>query len=172
MLKMLIFNPILEKGIYKVNVGKGLNVEDDKTLGISKITKEDGSTYKNLLALIIDEADRILEIGFEEEMNQIMRLLPKTRQTMLFSATQTKKVEDLARLSLKTPLYIGVDDSRAVSTASGVEQGYCVVPSEKRFLLLFTFLKKNSSEIHFLLYFKLLTLSIKSSKSLFHQICF
>ena len=50
-----------------------------------------GFVYKNLLALIIDEADRILEIGFEEEMNQIMRLLPKTRQTMLFSATQTKK---------------------------------------------------------------------------------
>lgn len=42
--------------------------------------------------LVIDEADRILEQGFEEEMHQIMKLLPKERQTMLFSATQTKKV--------------------------------------------------------------------------------
>lgn len=42
--------------------------------------------------LVIDEADRILEQGFEEEMHQIIKLLPKERQTMLFSATQTKKV--------------------------------------------------------------------------------
>ena len=67
-----------------------------------------GFIYKNLLALIIDEADRILEIGFEEEMNQIMRLLPKTRQTMLFSATQTKKVEDLALEHQTKPVFVGV----------------------------------------------------------------
>lgn len=41
---------------------------------------------------MIDEADRILEIGFEEEMRQIIKLLPKERQTVLFSATQTTKV--------------------------------------------------------------------------------
>jgi len=99
---------------------------------------------KNLQCLIIDEADRILQIGFEEEMKQIVRLLPKKRQTMLFSATQTKKVEDLARLSLKkAPLYVGVDDHKESATVEGLEQGYIVVPSEKRFLLLFTFLKKN-----------------------------
>ena len=51
--------------------------------------------------LIIDEADAILKIGFEEEMNQIIKLLPKSRVTLLFSATMTKKVEDLCRLSLK-----------------------------------------------------------------------
>jgi len=102
-----------------------------------------GFQYNSLKVFVMDEADRMLDIGFEEEMRTIVKMLPKDRQSMLFSATQTTKVEDLARLSLKTPLYIGVDDSRAVSTASGVEQGYCVVPSEKRFLLLFTFLKKN-----------------------------
>jgi ATP-dependent RNA helicase DDX18/HAS1 len=51
-----------------------------------------GFVYKNLACLVIDEADRILEIGFEEEMRQIIKLLPKERQTMLFSATQTTKV--------------------------------------------------------------------------------
>lgn len=44
------------------------------------------------LLQVIDEADRILEIGFEEEMRQIVNILPKDRQTMLFSATQTTKV--------------------------------------------------------------------------------
>ncbi|XP_069841155.1 ATP-dependent RNA helicase DDX18 [Dendropsophus ebraccatus] len=103
-----------------------------------------GFMYKNLQCLVIDEADRILEVGFEQEMKQIINLLPKRRQTMLFSATQTRKVEDLARISLKKePLYVGVDDNKDTATVEGLEQGYVVCPSEKRFLLLFTFLKKN-----------------------------
>ncbi|XP_017294837.1 ATP-dependent RNA helicase DDX18 [Kryptolebias marmoratus] len=103
-----------------------------------------GFMYKNLQCLIIDEADRILEVGFEEELKQIIKLLPKKRQTMLFSATQTRRVEDLARISLKKePLYVGVDDNKDRATVDGLEQGYVVCPSEKRFLLLFTFLKKN-----------------------------
>ncbi|CAD5117093.1 DgyrCDS5905 [Dimorphilus gyrociliatus] len=103
--------------------------------------------YKNLQCLIIDEADRILDIGFEEEMKQIVKLLPKKRQTMLFSATQTRKTEDLARISLKKePLYIGVDDSKETATVDGLEQGYVICPTDKRFLLLFTFLKKNKKK--------------------------
>ncbi|KAI9293133.1 DEAD-domain-containing protein [Neoconidiobolus thromboides FSU 785] len=103
-----------------------------------------GFIYKNLKALIIDEADRILDCGFEDEMKQIIKILPKERQTMLFSATQTTKVEDLARVSLKkSPLYINVDQHKEASTAEGLEQGYVVCDSDKRFLLLFTFLKKN-----------------------------
>eukprot|EP00903_Cladosiphon_okamuranus_P017526 g16141.t1 len=103
-----------------------------------------GFLFRNMQMLVIDEADRILEQGFEEEMHQIIKLLPKDRQTMLFSATQTKKVEDLARLSIKNkPVYVGVDDTEQESTVDGLEQGYVVCPSDKRFLLLFTFLKKN-----------------------------
>ncbi|KAG0738934.1 hypothetical protein G6F57_012033 [Rhizopus arrhizus] len=103
-----------------------------------------GFVYKNLKALIIDEADRILEIGFEEEMRQIIKILPSERQTMLFSATQTTKVQDLARISLKKgPLYINVHENRDTSTADGLEQGYVVCDSDRRFLLLFTFLRKN-----------------------------
>jgi ATP-dependent RNA helicase DDX18/HAS1 len=60
-----------------------------------------GFNFKNLMVLVIDEADRILEQGFEDEMREILKLLPKQRQTMLFSATQTSKIEDLARLSLQ-----------------------------------------------------------------------
>ncbi|XP_014398535.1 PREDICTED: ATP-dependent RNA helicase DDX18 [Myotis brandtii] len=103
-----------------------------------------GFMYKNLQCLVIDEADRILDVGFEEELKQIIKLLPTRRQTMLFSATQTRRVEDLARISLKKePLYVGVDDDKTNATVDGLEQGYVVCPSEKRFLLLFTFLKKN-----------------------------
>lgn len=104
-----------------------------------------GFVFKNLKALVIDEADRILEIGFEDEMRQIVKILPKEeRQTMLFSATQTTKVEDLARISLRPgPLYINVDHAKEHSTVEGLEQGYVVCDSDKRFLLLFSFLKRN-----------------------------
>lgn len=94
--------------------------------------------------LVIDEADRILEQGFEQEMHQILKVLPKKRQTVLFSATQTRKVEDLARLSMSPkPVYVGVDDEDSAATVKGLEQGYIVCPSERRFMLLFTFLKRN-----------------------------
>lgn len=108
----------------------------------------DGFLFHNLKCLVIDEADRIMEIGFEEEMKQIIRILPsENRQTMLFSATQSNNVKDLVTLSLKTcPVYVGVDDNATSSTVEGLQQGYIVVPSELRFLLLFTFLKRNAAK--------------------------
>jgi hypothetical protein len=63
---------------------------------------------------------------------------------MLFSATQTTKVQDLARISLRPgPVHIDVDKEEATSTVATLSQGYVVCPSDRRFLLLFTFLKKN-----------------------------
>jgi len=106
-----------------------------------------GFLTRNLQVLVIDEADRLLEEGFEEEMHAIVRLLPKERQTALFSATQTQKVADLAKLAIQgAPAYVGVDDADAAATVSTLEQGYVVCPSDKRFLLLFTFLRKNPTK--------------------------
>jgi ATP-dependent RNA helicase DDX18/HAS1 len=103
-----------------------------------------GFLFQNLKCLIIDEADRILQIGFEEEMRSIIKLLPTERQTVLFSATQTRNVADLARLSMRSkPFEVHVDEQRDTATRDGLEQGYVVCPSDIRFLLLFTFLKKN-----------------------------
>ena len=128
----------------KLNKGVNLLIATPGRL-LDHLQSTDGFVYHNLKCLVIDEADRIMEIGFEEEMKQIMRLLPsENRQTMLFSATQSKNVQDLASLSLRsTPLYVGVDDNALSSTVEGLQQGYIVVPSELRLLLLFTFLKRN-----------------------------
>ena len=127
-------------------LGKGVNLVV-ATPGrlLDHLQNTEGFVFKNLKALVIDEADRILEIGFEDEMRQIVKILPKDeRQTMLFSATQTTKVEDLARISLRPgPLYINVDHRKEHSTVEGLEQGYVVCDSDKRFLLLFSFLKRN-----------------------------
>ena len=107
-----------------------------------------GFITRNLLALVMDEADRILEQGFEDDLRAILKLLPKQRQTMLFSATQTKKVEDLARVSIdpKNSLVVDVPSETNLATAAGLEQGYVTCPSDQRFLLLFTFLKKNKKK--------------------------
>ncbi|GAN11515.1 ATP-dependent RNA helicase Has1 [Mucor ambiguus] len=114
---------------------------------LDHLQNSQGFVFKNLQTLVIDEADRILDIGFEEEMKQIVKILPRERQSMLFSATQTTKVSDLARISLKAgPLYINVDEKKEASTADGLEQGFVVVEADKRFLLLFTFLRKNQKK--------------------------
>jgi ATP-dependent RNA helicase DDX18/HAS1 len=100
---------------------------------------------KNLKCLVIDEADKILDIGFEEDMKQILNMLPEDRQTMLFSATLTSKTNDLIHQAIKrNPVHVGVNDEPDDSaTVSGLEQGYIVVKSESRFLVLYTFLRKN-----------------------------
>ena len=63
---------------------------------------------------------------------------------MLFSATSSKRMEAFTQLALKKePIYVGVEDVVDEATVEGLEQGYVVCPAEKRFLLLFSFLKRN-----------------------------
>ena len=63
----------------------------------------------DLEILILDEADRLLELGFMDEIEELIRLCPIERQTMLFSATLTSKVDQLIKLSLKRPIRISAD---------------------------------------------------------------
>ncbi|OXB79284.1 UNVERIFIED_CONTAM: hypothetical protein H355_013205 [Colinus virginianus] len=65
--------------------------------------------------LILDEADRMLDEYFEEQMKEIIRLCSKHRQTMLFSATMTEEVKDLASVSLKNPVRIFVNSNTDVA---------------------------------------------------------
>jgi ATP-dependent RNA helicase DDX10/DBP4 len=97
----------------------------------------------NLQILVLDEADRILDMGFEKTMNAIIQNLPKERQTLLFSATQTKSVRDLARLSLTEPEYIAVHEKAEYSTPSKLKQYYIVCELYGKLDLLYSFLKKH-----------------------------
>ncbi|KAI1465191.1 uncharacterized protein F4812DRAFT_462034 [Daldinia caldariorum] len=62
--------------------------------------------------LVLDEADRMLEDGFADELNEILTTLPKSRQTMLFSATMTSSVDRLIRAGLNKPVRVMVDSQR------------------------------------------------------------
>jgi ATP-dependent RNA helicase DDX10/DBP4 len=57
----------------------------------------------NLQILVIDEADILIEMGFQETLRAILRNIPKNRQTLLFSATLNKKMQELATLCLQKP---------------------------------------------------------------------
>ncbi len=63
----------------------------------------------DLAALVLDEADRLLELGFADELAELLRLCPARRQTLLFSATLTPAVERLAALSLQSPARLSAD---------------------------------------------------------------
>lgn len=62
--------------------------------------------------LVLDEADRMLEDGFADELNEILTTLPKSRQTMLFSATMTSTVDRLIRLGMNKPVRLMVDSQK------------------------------------------------------------
>lgn len=97
----------------------------------------------NLQILVLDEADRILDMGFAPTMNAIIANLPETRQTLLFSATQTKSVKDLARLSLKDPKYVSVHENAKYSTPDSLKQIYFVCELHEKLNLLWSFIRNH-----------------------------
>lgn len=66
---------------------------------------------EDLAVVILDEADRLLELGFSAEIQELIRLCPKRRQTMLFSATMTEEIDELIKLSLNKPVRLEADPS-------------------------------------------------------------
>lgn len=96
----------------------------------------------NLQMLVLDEADRILDMGFQRDVDAIIEYLPPSpqRQTLLFSATQTKKVSDLARLSLKDPEYIAVHEASSAATPKTLQQNYVLTPLPEKLNTLWSFL--------------------------------
>jgi ATP-dependent RNA helicase DDX10/DBP4 len=99
----------------------------------------------NLQMLVLDEADRILDLGFRDQLLKILDYLPQQRQTLLFSATQTKDVKHLATLSMhhSTVEYVGVHDNDQERTPTQLQQAYVVVPLPHKLDCLYSFLKSH-----------------------------
>nr|BAH72317.1 ACYPI008489 [Acyrthosiphon pisum] len=85
-----------------------------------------GFSLRNLKVLVMDEADRILNMDFEEEVDKILKVIPRERRTFLFSATMTKKVQKLHRASLVDPVRVEV--STKFQTVEQLQQYYIFIP--------------------------------------------
>ncbi|PVI02045.1 DEAD-domain-containing protein [Periconia macrospinosa] len=100
-----------------------------------------GFMVDDLKMLVLDEADRILDMGFQRDVDAIIEYLPKERQTLLFSATQSKKVSDLARLSLQDPEYVSVHAEDKSATPKTLQQNYILCPLEEKLDTLWSFIQ-------------------------------
>ena len=100
----------------------------------------------HLHTLVLDEADQMLDMGFVNDVKKIVKLTPKNRQTLLFSATMPIAIRELAEMFLKDPATVTV--SPVSSTAENVEQRiYFVEKTEKRNLLYHLIKNENLSDV-------------------------
>ena len=82
---------------------------------IDHVRNTQGFLVDSVEILVMDEADRMLEDGFRDALNEIITFCPKARQTMLFSATMTDDVDKLAKFSLVRPARLFVDPNRSIA---------------------------------------------------------
>ncbi|KAG0613699.1 hypothetical protein M758_6G123000 [Ceratodon purpureus] len=119
--------------------------------------------FRNLEVLILDEADRLLDMGFQRQLTSILGHLPKQRRTGLFSATQTEAVVELARAGLRNPVRVEVRtqakaqaaDSQLVQskTPSGLTLQYLICEGDEKPSHLVQFLsehRKNKIILYFM----------------------
>uniref|UniRef100_A0A803THB5 RNA helicase n=1 Tax=Anolis carolinensis TaxID=28377 RepID=A0A803THB5_ANOCA len=95
---------------------------------IDHLENTKGFNLRALKYLVMDEADRILNMDFETEVDKILKVIPRDRKTFLFSATMTKKVQKLQRAALKDPVKCAV--SSKYQTVEKLQQYYVFIPSK------------------------------------------
>ncbi|GAB1319383.1 ribosomal RNA processing protein [Madurella fahalii] len=94
---------------------------------LDHLEKTKGFSLRNLRYLVMDEADRLLDMDFGPILEKILKFLPRERRTFLFSATMSNKVESLQRASLRDPLKVSISSSK-YQTVSTLVQNYVFIP--------------------------------------------
>lgn len=105
------------------------------------IVSKNGVRLSSVEVLVLDEADRILDLGFSAELAQVFSLLPDQRQTLLFTATMSKEVSLLAKEKLNEPVLIGCN--KLEEQAPAIDQIYYSVAQDAKGPFLRALLKDN-----------------------------
>ncbi|SNV50955.1 ATP-dependent RNA helicase rhlE [Chryseobacterium taklimakanense] len=101
-------------------------------------------SLKNLEIFVLDEADRMLDMGFVHDVKRVVKLLPQKRQTLFFSATFPKEIQELANSMLTNPVKVSV--TPVSSTADTIQQSVYFVEKENKLDLLTHILKNHIDE--------------------------
>lgn len=105
--------------------------------------------------LILDEADRLLDLGFENSLNNILKYLPRQRRTGLFSATQTKELQSLVRAGLRNPVAVFVKEKvgNQYSTPMSLTNYYVTCEASDKMRTLLGFINKQGYEKKYVIFF-------------------
>lgn len=114
---------------------------------ILKHLKEENFSPIEINTLVLDEADRMLDMGFSEDIHEIIEYLPKKRQTMLFSATYPSTIETISRTILQDPMTVEVESTHNEDIIT--QKFYEVSTHQKTSLILKTFQSTHKSVIIF-----------------------
>lgn len=114
---------------------------------VLKHLKEENFSANEINTLVLDEADRMLDMGFEEDINLIIEYLPKQRHTMLFSATYPDTIDQLSNDILNNPISVEVESVHSTSIIT--QEFYEVEQQQKTSLILKLFDEKQKSVIIF-----------------------
>nr|XP_037291845.1 ATP-dependent RNA helicase DDX55-like isoform X2 [Rhipicephalus microplus] len=149
-------NPINDVKTFKENGANIIVATPGRMVDMFERTDESFSfaaCVKSMEVLVLDEADRLLDMGFEKSINTILSFLPKQRRTGLFSATQTKEVEDLIRAGLRNPVCVTVKEkpaecSHTQRTPALLKNFYILCEADQKLSTLVAFLRTHSEEKH------------------------
>lgn len=98
---------------------------------VDHLEKTKGFSLRTLKYLVMDEADRLLDMDFGPSIDKILKFVPRERRTYLFSATMSSKVESLQRASLRDPARVSVSSNK-YQTVSTLLQHYVFIPHSRK----------------------------------------
>jgi ATP-dependent RNA helicase RhlE len=124
----------------------GVNVLVATPGRLLELTEANAVHLSDIDTLVLDEADKMLNVGFQEEMERILALLPRKRQNLLFSATLSEDLEAIDRLILRNPLVINIEPEQDYFDL--IDQlGYFVAEENKGPLLRYIIKSQNLKQV-------------------------